>query len=395
MRVAYLNADCGIPVFGDKGASIHIQEMVRAMQAVGADVRVVATRPGRAIDQSGEFELIHAFRDDAAITSREGREAKEAANMEDAEAAKAALLQLYRTWPFDMIYERYSLWSKAGVDAARELNVPLVVEVNAPLLIEQQEYRKLALGDVAAAIEHGVFSQAHAIVTVSSALRDYVIAHGADGERVTAIGNAVDTARFNASVAPRDLGLPQGAFTIGFTGSLKRWHGVDVMMEAFRIAQARAPELHLVVIGDGPERGWIDGFVRGARLEQAVTMTGWINHHDLPSALAAMDVAIAPYPYSTDFYFSPLKLFEYLASGRSIVASGIGQITELVRDGENGVLVQPGNVEALVDAILALRANPALAARLALAAAREGAKHSWKRNAEFVLAMGRQLRKAA
>ena len=395
MRVAYLNADCGIPVFGDKGASVHIQEMVSAMQGLGADVRMVATRPGRDENQTGAFEVIHASRTNAFTVSGEARAAKEEANIADADAAKDALLKLYREWPFDMIYERYSLWSKAGVEAARALAVPLVVEVNAPLLIEQQEYRKLALRGVAAAIEQEVFSQAHAIVTVSSALRDYVIAHGAQADRVTAIGNAVDPSRFNVNIAPRDLGIPRGAYTIGFTGSLKRWHGVDVMMEAFRIVHAKVANAHLLVIGDGPERGWIDGYVRGARLEQAVTMTGWMNHHDLPSALATIDVAIAPYPDSTDFYFSPLKLFEYLASGRAIVASRIGQITELVSNNHSGILVQPGNVEALADAIVALRADPVRAGRLAAAAALEGARHSWTRNAEFVLAMGRQLQKAA
>ena len=395
MRVAYLNADCGIPVFGDKGASVHIQEMVRAMQGAGAEVRMIATRLGKEASQGTEFQVVHAVRKENPRISTEGREAKEESNIADAEAARQALLRLYKEWPFDMIYERYSLWSRAGVEAATALNIPHVVEVNAPLLIEQQEYRKLALGSVAATIEKDVFSQAHAIVTVSTELRQYVIAHGAQAERVTAIGNAVDPARFNANILPRELGIPQGAFTVGFTGSLKRWHGVDVMMEAFRMAHAKAANLHLLVIGDGPERGWIDGYVRGARLEHAVTMTGWMNHDDLPSALAAIDVAIAPYPESSDFYFSPLKLFEYLASGRAIVASRIGQIIELVRDDENGVLVQPGNAEELANALLALRADPARSGRLAAAAAREGAKHSWQRNAEHVLALGRQLRKAA
>lgn len=395
MRVAYLNADCGIPVFGDKGASVHIQEMVRAMQGCGADVQVIATRLGKEPTHDSDFKFIHACRTDTFKISAERREAKEEANMADADAAREALLRLYREWPFDMIYERYSLWSQAGVEAARALNVPLIVEVNAPLLIEQQEYRKLALGGVAATIERQVFSQAHAVVTVSSGLRDYVIAHGAHAEHVVALGNAVDPARFNTNILPRDLGIPQGAFTIGFTGSLKRWHGVDVMMEAFRMAHAKAANLHLLVVGDGPERGWIDGYVRGARLEHAVTMTGWMNHQDLPSALATMDVAIAPYPEASDFYFSPLKLFEYLATGRAIVASRIGQITELVRHDDNGVLVQPGDPEELSAALLALRGDPARAGRLAAAAAREGAKHTWRRNAESVLGMGRELRRAA
>ncbi len=395
MRIAYLNADCGIPVFGDKGASIHVREMVRAMAQCGADVRVVATRVGGTEGETLGVPVIHAFaKGDRDVPSGD-RAAKERLNMADAALACARLIKLYEEWPFDMIYERYSLWSRAGADAASHLGVPLIVEVNAPLLREQADCRELALAEVAASIENAVFMSADAFIAVSSPLRDYIVSRGASAERVIVAGNAVDTARFHPNVQPGDFGIPAGAFTVGFSGSLKSWHGLDVMMEAFRLLRQEVPKAHLLIVGDGPGRGWIDGFVRGARLETAVTMTGWIAHDALPRALAAMDAAIAPYPKSDDFYFSPLKLYEYLAAGKPVVASDIGQISDVIVSGTNGILVPPGDPVRLAQALMALRADARLAGRLATAAATLGAQHSWTRNAQMVLALGTGGRKAA
>ncbi len=393
MRVAYLSADCGIPVFGSKGASVHIQEMVRAMRQQGADVRVVATRIGNPSDD--DVGAIHAFIPRAHSVKDGGDQAREEANIADAGAAREALVSLHAKWPFDMIYERYSLWSDAGVSAAQTLGVPLIVEVNAPMLLEQEQYRRLALHNRAQQIERNVFTQADGLVCVSSGVRDYAISNGANPGRAIVMGNAVDTARFNAAIPPADFGMSQGALTIGFSGSLKRWHGVDVMMEAFRMIVAKAPHAKLLVVGEGPERGWIEGFARGAGIESSVTMAGWIGHPDMPAALTAMDIVLAPYPETADFYFSPLKVFEYLAAGRPMVASRIGQIAEVIKHGETGILTQPGNAEALAEAVLALVADPPRMKRLGEAAALEGTRHSWDRNANQALAMGKRLRKAA
>ncbi len=395
MRVAYLSADCGIPVFGSKGASVHIQEMMRAMRLQGADVRVVATRLGTPTRNGEDEGVVHAFRVRAIDVKDGGDQAREEANIADAGAAEEALVGLYADWPFDMIYERYSLWSDAGVKVARRLGVPLIVEVNAPILLEQEQYRRLALHERAGAIERAVFSQADGLVCVSSEVRDYAITKGANPGRAIIMGNAVDTTRFHAAVPPMDFGMPDGAFTIGFSGSLKRWHGVDVMMEAFRMILRAAPQARLLVIGEGPERGWIEGFARGAGIESSVTMAGWIGHAQMPAALTAMDVALAPYPETEDFYFSPLKVFEYLAAGRVMVASRIGQISEVIRHGETGILTPPGNADAIAEAVLGVMADPLRMRRLGEAAAREGARHNWSRNASQALGMGAELRKAA
>lgn len=397
MRVAYVNADSGIPVFGSKGASVHVREMVRAFRQIGCDTRVVATRMGAGNpgDLAGLTELVEIDWRPPEPGEPVGRERKERAYLDAARRIEARLIERHAGRPFDMIYERYSLWSAAGVRAAARLGIPAVVEVNAPLVDEQATYRNLALEREARAVEAEVFAAASALVIVSEGLRDHVVGCGARPECVHVIGNGVDLERFNPSAAPADLGLDPSAFVIGFTGSLKRWHGIDVLLEAFRLAREEAPEAHLLIVGDGPKHGWVEGFTHGARIADATTMTGWVDHAALPGLIARMDVATAPYPASENSYFSPLKLYEYLAVGRPVVASALGQAAEVIRDGVNGLLTPPGDPRALADALLALRADPERAARLARAAAEEGARHSWVRNARAVVDLAARVRQTA
>ena len=395
MRIAYVNADCGIPVFGDKGGSVHIQEMLRAFGALDCELRVVATRLGENSDPEQEERVIVVPGPGRAATDPSGREGKERGYIAAAEAVGHCLDALYREWPFDMIYERYSLWSVAGIRAGARLGVPVIVEVNAPLVPEQEAYRELVLADVARQVEAEVMCGADALACVSTEVGRYARSKGAAQSRVHVIGNAVDTDRFHPGVTPENGFLPADRFVIGFTGSLKKWHGIDILLEAFRQIQRQMPHAHLLVVGDGPKRGWVEGFLQGAGLTGSATLTGWVDHSHLPGLIAAMDVATAPYPARDDFYFSPLKLYEYLAVGTPVAASRIGQIAEIVRDGESGLLLGPGDPQALANALLRIGQNSDLAGLLSAGAAAEGARHSWVGNAGRVIGIARALKVAA
>lgn len=390
MRIAYVSADRGIPVFGEKGASIHIQEMIRAFAKLGHEVRVIAARRGEGCDPALHVEDVPI-----SVVGNDRAE-KERAAMAQADAIEARLVSLWRDWPFDMIYERYSLWSAAGCRAARRLSVPVVTEINAPLLLEQAAYRTLVCEQEARAIEAEVLAGSHALAAVSRQVGRYLTKAGAEPSRVHVIGNAVDTGRFHPGVPPTALpGVAPDAFVVGFTGSLKMWHGVDTLLQAFRELRDRDPRAHLLICGDGPKRGWIDGFVAGAGLDDAVTMAGWVDHVALPGLIARMDVATAPYPAAEDHYFSPLKLYEYLALGRPVLASDIGQTAELLRGSEAALLVPPGDAGALARGLLGLCRDRALLERMSAEAAREGARHDWTGNAARVVEIARNQRVAA
>ncbi len=380
MRIVYVTADRGIPVFGAKGASIHIQEMMRAFAKLGHDVRAVTARRG----SEDPTDLI--VEEVAQAAQGTERADKERAAMVQGEAIESRLLTLYQDWPFDLIYERYSLWSAAGCRAAKKLGVPVVTEVNAPLVEEQQAFRSLVCRTDARAIENEILSTSSALVGVSQQMATYLKDAGADAERVFVIGNAVDTEHFQPMVEVTHLpSVPREAFVVGFTGSLKKWHGVDTLLEAFRCFYAIEPSAHLLICGDGPKRGWIEGFIEGAGLVDAVTLTGWVAHKMLPGLIARMDIATAPYPEADEHYFSPLKLFEYLAMGRPIVASDIGQTAELLSGSRAAVLLPPGNAKALTTAMQQLKQDPLRRCQMSAAARSEGVRHDWIRNARLAI----------
>ena len=386
MRIAYVTADHGVPVFGRKGASIHVQEMVHAYVGLGHEVTVFTGRKGGS-EEGFEASLVKVK---PSIIDPEGAFdahprakllAKENRSIEIGDLVEAALLEEHEKNPFDFIYERYSLWSAAGVRAAAKLGIPCFMEVNAPLLLEQEKYRDLIQGEQAAAIEREVFEGADAIAAVSEKVKEYAIEKGARPEACHVVPNGVDLERFHPDVEPAgDLGIPDDAFVIGFVGSLKAWHGLEPLLDGFR---ELPPEdnYHLLIVGEGPLRRWVEGYVRGARLDGRVTVSGWVEYVDIPRYVRRFDVAAAPYHAIDDFYFSPLKLFEYLAVGRPVVASAIGQMTDVIEHGRTGLLATPDDPADFAAKVAEIRGDESLRRRISEAAAVEGSKRTWTHNA--------------
>jgi glycosyltransferase involved in cell wall biosynthesis len=383
LRVAYASADFGIPVFGDKGASVHIQEMVNAFMENGHHVTIVAPQPGQV--PNGFRAEVHRVRTmvpeitemDLFLAEQSDRVFKERRNIATGKAVEAELLRLHAERPFDFIYERYSLWSAAGVRASHLIGVPIVLEVNAPLLLEQKKYRNLVLAQDAQNIEREVFSESDFIFAVSAEVREYVIAQGANPLTTFVQANGVDLAKFNPTGKVAEIFLSKKTPIIGFSGSLKPWHGLEDLVEAFRYLKHRRVPCQLLIVGDGPMQSWIDGYAKGANLSDQIHLTGWMPHSQIPELIRAMDIAVAPYPHIEQFYFSPLKLFEYMACGRAVVASRIGQIVEVIEHGKNGILFEPGNPAALAACLEALLIDECGRNQIANAASRAMTGRSW------------------
>jgi len=386
MRIAYVTADSGVPVFGRKGASIHVQQLVRSFVGLGHEVTIFTGRKGgseigfcaslvKVKPQIAELD------DQADEHPRQKLLAKERRSLEIGRLIEDAIADEHAREPFDFIYERYSLWSAAGVRAAARLKIPCFMEVNAPLLVEQEKFRDLIQVEEATAIEAEVFSKADAIAAVSDSVRDYAITKGAPAERAHVVPNGVDTASFNPDVETAVLDIADDAFVVGFVGSLKAWHGLESLLDGFRELPAEGG-YHLLIVGEGPLRSWVEGYVRGARLDGRVTVTGWVEYEDIPRYMRRFDVAAAPYHAIDDFYFSPLKLFEYLAVGRPVVASAIGQMNDVIDDGRTGLLCRPDDPADFAAKIARLRSDDALRERMSSAAAIEGARRTWTHNAQ-------------
>jgi glycosyltransferase involved in cell wall biosynthesis len=406
MRVAYLCADFGIPLRGFKGASVHVREMVAALQKRGHEVLLASPNPGEGNPLPDGAELLEITPPpwmrktrrllDRALGEKWPRLPKETEELLfNGRLYRHALGELVRFAP-DVIYERYSLFNLAGLALARRLGVPHLIEINAPLRLERARTRGLALDRAARAVERILFGHSDGLFVVSRALRDYALERGADPARVFVLPNGVDTRRFRpgesrAAVRAR-LGFRVGAPVIGFAGSLKPWHGTDLLLEAFAAARRIYRDARLLIIGDGPEAEPLRSQARRLGLDGAALFTGAVPHGDVPELLGAMDVAVAPYRRVPEFYFSPLKLYEYMAAGLPTIASDAGDIAEVVRDGENGLLVEPDDPAALGATLLRLLGDAALRARLGRAARLQAEGRDWSHNAARVISYAAQRR---
>ena len=398
MRIAYLSADYGVPILGGKGGSVHVQQLVNAFARLGHEVVLYCTRLGEGDPRRLSARIVEIARPAAAAAPgiaaglpaaapKRERMLKELGWRDHARALEARVLADHARSPFDLVYERYSLWSRSAARLTARAGIASVVEVNAPLLTEAEAYRELAAAEEAAAIEAEMLCGVGAIVAVSDGVRNYVIAKGAAPSRVHVVPNGVDPDLFDPSVKPAHLPQLDGHPVIGFAGGLKPWHGLQELVAAFRIVEAARPDARLLIVGDGPMRGWIDGFLAGSGLGDKVVVTGWQAHEQLPALIRRMDVATAPYPVLGDFYFSPLKLFEYMSLGRAIVASRIGQIAAVIEHERSGMLVAPGSVNDLTQSLLRLLADTSLRHALGAGALAASRRYSWLENARRVIAL--------
>lgn len=154
--------------------------------------------------------------------------------------------------PFDLVYERYSLWSAAGPSVAVETGTPSILEINAPLIEEQQQHRELVDAELAISTSQTAFSQATSLAVVSAEVARAIGAEfEIDANKLHVVPNGVDIDRFSPQVP---AALPTDEFTIGFVGSLKPWHGVESLLQAFCMLHDTGRSARLRIIGDGPMR---------------------------------------------------------------------------------------------------------------------------------------------
>lgn len=352
MRIAYICADPGVPVFGQKGCSIHVQEALRAFTQEGAEITLFAAAQGGDPPPSLEGIHIHPL----SAPPKGNRAEREQAALRANEELSAALSHYPR---FDFIYERYSLWSFAGMEFARNAGVPGILEVNAPLIDEQAEYRELIDRESAEMVANRVFTAANSLVAVSDEVAAYLLQYRDDRCRVHVIPNGVDPSRFPNDLQP-SLPAIDGVLTVGFVGTLKRWHGVSILVDAFHQLHETHKNTRLLIVGDGPERAALEQDISHRGLTDSAYFTGAVPPSLVPGMLASMDIAAAPYPVLPNFYFSPLKVYEYMAAGLPVIASRTGQLNTLIEDGVTGYLCLPGDSVDLAIALEALLMNPSL-----------------------------------
>lgn len=366
MRLAYLCTDPGVPYGGTKGASVHMGELVSALADEQVEVLLlVATDVDDALPppRGVTLELLPGPGKGARVAERLLAQGSLATWLEDR-------LRRFRA---DALYERFALHSVAGSWAASALGIPLLVELNAPLPEEAAAYRRLEEPREARRLEQSVLSGADVVLAVSRPLEDYARARGARRARV--LPNAVAPELF---LEPR---VKRADPVAVFLGSLRPWHGAETIAAAWRLLGSTAPPL--LVVGDGPGRGELESV--GAEV------TGRLPYSDVPALLASADIGLAPYTRAAPRYFSPLKVFEYLAARLAVVAAELPGVTDIAGR-EAVVLIPPGDAEALAAAVGELATDSSRRARMGWAGrALVAAEHTWTHRARTVLALVAQM----
>ena len=387
MNILFLCADPGIPIRGHKGAAVHVRAMADAFAQAGHRVTLLTPRPGPGDGPAPRARLIHVPLPAAPREIQKPAAARELRSQALASGLFRVAQELLSREPHQLIYERYSLWSDVGARLAAANQLPFVLEVNAPLREEAARYRQLFHPARAQQVEWRQFQAATAIAVVSEPLREYVIRQGASPDRVHVLANGVDPAHFHPAVRGGRIrhryGLG-GKIVVGFAGRARPWHDLPTLLRAFRQLWMDDPRYHLLLVGQMPEE--LPDRLAVLGLDEAVTLTGPVPHPQVPEHLAAMDVAVSPHADREDFYFSPLKLYEYLACGVPTVAANLGQSAQLLQDGRSGLLYPAGDAEALARCVRWLVEHPARARQLAWqGAVRVLEEHTWQGNARRVL----------
>jgi len=285
----------------------------------------------------------------------------------------------------DLIYERHAFFLCATALLAQRRRIPLIVEVN-ELAGDERVRATPLLAPLARLADRLTFQRAQLIVVVSPHLRRRIAALGIDAGKILVLPNAVDEETLEAvtdGAALRARYDCRDALIIGFVGWFVAWHRLDILLAQFAELAQASPRLRLLLVGDGPLAGKLAEQSTLLGIRKQIIFTGPMPHKEIPACIAAMDICVVPH---SNEYRSPIKLFEYLAQARAVVAPRTEPITAIVRHGENGLLFDPTDPSDLRAQLSQMATDPALRLRLGKQARTDVAsRHTWTQNAKTVL----------
>jgi glycosyltransferase involved in cell wall biosynthesis len=381
LRIAYLRST---PSAGSAagGAATHINGFVNAATELGAKVTVISNDYIAGLDES-KLALIDP---EPLGTTRAAFDLRN--NLIFSAGARREIERSQ----VDLIYQRYGRFTWAGVEASLRTGVPLFLEYNGSEVWIGKHWDMSGMIPLLERFERLNLEAAARIFVVSDVERRNLLRAGIADEKIVVNPNGVDTEKFRPGIGGeavrRELGIANGETLAGFVGTFGPWHGVLTLAEAVNLVPADSG-LRFLLVGAGKFREEVERNVRAAGREGQVIFTGHVEHERVPALLDACDILLSPHVALEDgseFFGSPTKLFEYMAMGKGIVASRLGQIGDVLSDQETALLTEPGNARQLADAILHLSGSPELRERLGAAARKASIeRHTWKRNAGRVL----------
>jgi len=381
INIAYLRSTPS-PGSHAGGAATHINGFINAATELGAQVRIVSNDYIAGLDEN-RLTLV----DPEPVGST-----RAAFDLRNNLILTAGVMRELKREPADVIYQRYGRFTWAGVEASLQTGAPLFLEYNGSEVWIGKHWDMSGMIPLLERFERLNIEAATRIFVVSEVERQNLLGANVPDEKIIVNPNGVDTESFRPGVggdaARHELGISQHEIVAGFVGTFGPWHGVLTLAQAVA-SMPDDSQVRFLLIGAGRFRDEVEQVIRDAGKERQVIFAGHVNHKKVPALLDACDILLSPHvplEDGSDFFGSPTKLFEYMAMGKGIVASRLGQIGDVLVDEETALLVEPGNVSELTEAILRLANSHELRTKLGTAA--RGAaveRHTWKQNAQRVI----------
>jgi glycosyltransferase involved in cell wall biosynthesis len=288
-----------------------------------------------------------------------------------------------------IVYQRHRAFLVAGAEVARSSGAQLVLEWNASESWTRENWLgalpiERVFDPLLTAMERHIATVADQVVAVSSPAAESARERGAVESRLIVVPNGVDVETIDAFVAPFK-NSPLTSTRIGWIGTFGPWHGAEVLIQALALLDH---DIELLLIGDGTLRPDCELLAVELGVAERIEWTGSLPHASAVARLAQCDVLASPHTplLGQEFFGSPTKIFEYMAIGRPIVASALGQIAEVLEDGRTAKLVTPGDPQALATGIAEVMRLPDRGRALGDAAQREAReRHTWAQRARTIV----------
>jgi glycosyltransferase involved in cell wall biosynthesis len=381
-KIVYLRTTPG-PGTQLGGAASHINGFIDAADQLGARVSLVSNDEIAGLDP---VKAITIIRPQPVGSSRAAFDIRN-----NLLFTKQSTAEIGKQQP-DFIYERYSRFSWAGVDASLKTGLPLFLEYNGSEVWVGRHWDRVGKLDLLERYERLNLAAAARIFVVSDVERRNLERLGVARDKIIVNPNGVDTDTFKPGIGGEQtrkaLGVGADETLVGFVGSFGPWHGVQTLAEAIKRIPATS-RIRFLLVGSGSLLGQVKESLAAEEQDGRVSFAGSVEHHEVPALLDACDILVSPHvplAEGTEFFGSPTKIFEYMAMGKGIVASRLGQIAEVLSHEQTALLVEPGDTEELTAAILQLAALPTLRQQMGTAARQVAIEHhTWTRNAQNVL----------
>lgn len=378
---------------GDGAEGIHIKEMVQAWRELGCSVLV--TGPAGEPDYVGakEQKKTGGWGRIKRFLPKFGFELLEISYSFFCFVQLSCLILRHKP---DFIYDRYMLFNAGPVLAGKAFRLPVVLEVNAPLALERQTQPEdsLSLKKTAQAMERWIVSKASKAIVVSSPLKDFFQNLGLPEGQFLVLPNGANPQRFNTQgKAPALLdacGISKEHIVVGFSGILRQWHGLDFFIDSLEQLAAAGNNIFVLIVGDGPAREELQARLHKSSLAGDYCITGRVGPDEVPSYVDLFDIAVCP---GTTFYASPMKLAEYMAMHKAVLAPKTPNIMDMVTDGQEGLLFTDKSVDDFQEKLKIVLADPQLRHDLGQRARQKVLEElNWQNNARRIQDLVREIK---